>query len=110
MKQLELGLGLEIPVQTKVEQPNPMVHIHGCSTTESATCKTCKHLYKKEFTGTYYKCGLFGDTNGSATDFRLKWNACRHYVESQEVKTTRKRKQKNKEYQLTKSLINSITK
>ena len=59
-------------------QPNPMVIKHG--KLEGFYCKTCSLLIKKEFNGkNYYKCKCRGDTNGSGTDHRIKWDACRLY-------------------------------
>jgi hypothetical protein len=44
--------------------------------TEGQTCGTCAHCYKKQFSGTYYKCDLTKQTNGPATDWRIGWQAC----------------------------------
>ena len=51
-------------------------HGHG---PEGATCGTCKHLRAKQYTNTYFKCLLYGDTGGPASDWRKKWPACGRY-------------------------------
>lgn len=59
-------------------EPNPMVIKHG--KLEGVKCKTCSLLIRKEFNcKTYYKCKCRGDSNGSGTDHRIKWNACKLY-------------------------------
>lgn len=39
-------------------------------------CRDCEHLVATSKNATYYKCGRYGVTSGSATDWRLKWAAC----------------------------------
>lgn len=81
MEQFELDLGLaSAPSPT---EPNKMARQLGYGP-EGSTCKTCQHLIKKVFHDkTYYKCERLGVSNGTATDIRLKWKACRLYKEGQ---------------------------
>jgi len=45
---------------------------------DGATCGGCTHLMRKEYhTQEYFKCAMRGVSHGSATDYRLKWAACR---------------------------------
>lgn len=82
MQQFEFDLGIE--VEAPPTHPSPMVRRYGLSA-EPETCKTCKHLYRKEYqAGAYYKCKLQGNTNGAGTDIRLKWDACRRYEKVKE--------------------------
>lgn len=46
---------------------------------EGAQCKTCKHLFAREFANTYYKCDLRQNTGGAGTDHRVTWKACAKY-------------------------------
>lgn len=39
-------------------------------------CGTCAHLVTKEWSKTYFKCGLVKGTGGPATDVRKRWPAC----------------------------------
>jgi hypothetical protein len=43
---------------------------------EGGTCGDCAHLVRKKWAGTYFKCRKGDNTNGSATDIRLRWPAC----------------------------------
>lgn len=80
MEQFELDLGVG-KVKPPAKHPSPMVRKYGLSANDE-TCKTCKHLYRKEYqAGAYYKCELLGNTNGAGTDIRLKWDACGKYEE-----------------------------
>lgn len=54
---------------------NPMIWAYGFGQ-DGKRCKHCSYLHKKQFAGTYYKCELRGDTNGSGTDHRVNWAAC----------------------------------
>lgn len=40
------------------------------------TCGSCGHHVVKRYAGTYHKCELSKDTNGGATDIRVRWPAC----------------------------------
>lgn len=40
------------------------------------TCGGCANLLTKTHRNTFFKCSLYGDTNGPATDVRKKWPAC----------------------------------
>lgn len=48
---------------------------------EGETCKTCKHLYRREMAKTYLKCGLnqAAWTGGGATDVRASDPPCRRW-------------------------------
>lgn len=59
---------------------NPMLRRYGAGP-DGKKCKTCRHLYCKEFAGRYYKCDLRGDTNGAGTDHRVNWPACGRHEE-----------------------------
>jgi len=39
-------------------------------------CKNCKHLFKLEYSKTYYKCELWRLSNSAATDIRMNNSAC----------------------------------
>jgi hypothetical protein len=55
---------------------NPMVRTFGAGT---GICRDCAHFIRKELGRTYFKCGLFGNTGGSATDWRATWPACARF-------------------------------
>lgn len=84
MDQLGLGFYLDVEeIELPPIHPSPMVRKHGLSP-GLATCKTCKHLFRKDYrAGAYYKCRLLGNTNGAGTDIRLKWSACGKYEEKE---------------------------
>jgi hypothetical protein len=61
---------------------NPMVRHHGKGP-QGKTCRTCRHAVSVN-RGTvrdYWKCTRRGLSRSSATDHRLKWDACRLYEE-----------------------------
>jgi len=76
-QQLKLHLFDEWEKNYKGE-PNPMIPKVGRGP-EGERCKTCRFLYGKTFSKTYYKCKWRGDTNGAGTDHRVNWNACAKY-------------------------------
>jgi hypothetical protein len=45
------------------------------------TCGECDHFLVKVYSKAYYKCLLFGNTGGSATDWGRKWPACGKFKE-----------------------------
>lgn len=49
--------------------------------TKGKFCKTCRHKFKREYAGTYYKCEKWHTSNSSATDIRLRDPACGLYEE-----------------------------
>ena len=49
---------------------------------ENRTCKGCDYLVKRQYSQAHYKCTLSGETSSTASDWRLKWDACRKYKES----------------------------
>lgn len=65
----------EPPVPAKVSKKlRTMQEMNG--TIEGYKCKECKHLVKRRYAGTYYKCELWQMTNSAASDIRLKNTAC----------------------------------
>ena len=61
----------EIPVEK-----NPMAHRVGVRPGEK--CKNCKYFLRTESNAGYkfFKCKVYGVSNGSATDWRANYNAC----------------------------------
>ena len=61
---------------------NPMVRKHGKGP-DGVRCKTCRHMTTSGggFVRTYWKCSRRGISRSTATDHRLKWDACRLYEE-----------------------------
>lgn len=47
---------------------------HSCK--DLRKCKECSNLIKKQYSKNYYKCLVYGDTNSTATDWRLSYVAC----------------------------------
>lgn len=50
--------------------------------TPNKTCKTCKHCYQSGNNRKYYKCEIWDKCfkgSSSASDIRLKWQACGKY-------------------------------
>lgn len=43
------------------------------------TCRTCGHMVRKTWNRVYLKCDLW-DSNGPASDIRLKWPACSQWL------------------------------
>lgn len=61
--------------------PNPMVRRHGRGPA-GARCKTCRHLTRAGYRSrTYFKCLRYRVSHSTASDFRMKWGACRLYEE-----------------------------
>ncbi len=44
-------------------------------------CGACVHLVGREFSRTYYKCDRYAVTGGTATDWKLSWEACGKFEE-----------------------------
>lgn len=61
---LRIGRGVHPHVGNPLRQP------------AGETCGSCKHHVVKRYSGTYHKCDLTPDTNGTATDVRVRWPAC----------------------------------
>jgi hypothetical protein len=58
---------------------NPLLRTFGPGP-EGAKCKTCANFaLKGGCARTYFKCKLFGNTNGPATDWRANWLACKKW-------------------------------
>lgn len=60
---------------------NPMVRAYGRHEDPDLRCKNCKYLFYKQFARRYYKCDLRGNTNGTGTDHRKHWPACKKHEE-----------------------------
>ncbi len=43
---------------------------------EDARCGDCVQFIGREYAGKYFKCRLFGDSAGPATDWRVRYVAC----------------------------------
>jgi threonine dehydratase len=39
-------------------------------------CGDCRHFRAYKMSGTYFKCALYRISSSSATDWRVKWDAC----------------------------------
>lgn len=52
---------------------------------EGETCKTCKHIYRRQYAKTYLKCGLMRAhwTNGKSSDIKAGSSACKHWEKSE---------------------------
>ena len=48
-------------------------------------CKDCAHLTSHSARVTWYKCLKYGASMSSATDWRLKWDACGLWIEKEGV-------------------------
>lgn len=48
---------------------------------QGETCKSCRHLVRRQWGKTYLKCGLMRDywTKGSGSDIRARAAACRRW-------------------------------
>lgn len=44
-------------------------------------CGECAELVAKRYDKVYWKCRLYGDSNGPGTDFRKCWSACGKFRE-----------------------------
>ena len=72
-----MGGGTSGPPEKK---QNPMVRTFGLGPVERR-CKECANFVAKGGCArTYYKCKLFGNTNGPGTDWRANWPACAKFV------------------------------
>jgi hypothetical protein len=86
VEQLDLFPDMPTPSPAEmVKEPNKMRRQLGPGP-EGTTCGTCRHLYRKSWGGTYFKCELYGDSNGPGTDFRKKWQSCRKYEPREDEK------------------------
>ena len=75
------------PETVRATCSNPMVRGYGFHDDEpvQTRCKTCRHCLRKRhrsFRG--YRCRFRRDSNGPATDHRLKWPACAKYEPKEE--------------------------
>ena len=61
---------------------NPMIVRHGRGP-DGSHCKTCRSLRSQNFGSqrSYWKCIQYSVSHCTASDFRLKWDACRLYEE-----------------------------
>ena len=49
--------------------------------TEGRVCRDCANLISYTFSNKYFKCKLYGDTGGPATDWRVRYPACGKFQE-----------------------------
>ena len=61
---------------------NPRIAISG--STPGEKCKNCVHFFRKQYSKTYLKCELIGNTNGPGTDIRANWEACGDFQKAQQ--------------------------
>ena len=47
--------------------------------TKTGFCKDCEHFYRKQYSGTYRKCEVYGDSCGEGTDWKATYLACGLY-------------------------------
>jgi 7-cyano-7-deazaguanine synthase in queuosine biosynthesis len=59
--------------QEKIER---MYKAYGRYRNPMMTCGDCRHCIEKQFARTYWKCELFGNTEGPRTDWTKRWQAC----------------------------------
>lgn len=45
------------------------------------TCGGCAHFFGKQYAKTYFKCRIYGNSGGAATDWRKSWPACGKFQE-----------------------------
>lgn len=45
-------------------------------------CKDCVFFIRKEWAGTFFKCGKAHRSNSTATDWRANWQACGAFEKS----------------------------
>lgn len=56
------------------------------------TCGTCAHCIRVGHTSrTYFKCDLVPVTRGPGTDIRLRWPACRSWMQQKEPPPSRRK-------------------
>ena len=56
------------------ECKNPCVNVYGYM--KGKKCRDCKHLFVRQYSKRYYKCGLRRNTASERTDHRVNWPAC----------------------------------
>ena len=66
----------------KTTHGNPLLSVYGFS--EGNICKNCSHLWRKRTNRVYLKCDMVKMTNGPATDWKAKWQACGKFEQSLE--------------------------
>jgi hypothetical protein len=85
VEQLDLFPDMPTPSPAEMEKEPNKMRKHLGPGPEGTTCGTCRYLYRKKWGGTYFKCELYGDSNGPGTDFRKKWQSCRKYEAREDV-------------------------
>lgn len=83
MRPLVFGMDTPETARQAARKTNPCLRVYG-SGPDGAICKLCRHLIAKKFDKTYYKCALRANTNGPATDHRVRWPACGRYEKDAE--------------------------
>ena len=56
-----------------------MYDVSGISADEAATCKTCCHLVKRQYSRVYYKCECYSLSCSDASDWKVSSRACGLY-------------------------------
>ncbi len=87
----QLPLLEDMPAQEIAELPASLhglpdrirsMHRRFGSAPTGTRCRTCVHLYARQFANRYYKCDLTRETAGPGSDWRARWPACGQYERS----------------------------
>lgn len=62
---------------------NPCIAVYGKGP-EGTRCKSCSHLFAKNFGKKYYKCDLRKCSGGPYTDHRVNFPTCGKFVNNSE--------------------------
>lgn len=57
---------------------NPCIAVFGTGP-DGVRCATCSHLQARQYANRYYKCDLRRISASTATDHRVRWDACGKY-------------------------------
>lgn len=61
-------------------KPKPQIHAmhrrYQRSTDARLTCGSCRFLHVKQLGGRYFKCHVYGTSDGESSDWRKGWPAC----------------------------------
>jgi hypothetical protein len=47
---------------------------------DGAKCGDCVQFFAKSYSGTYFKCRLYGNSGGRATDWNKSYDACGQFA------------------------------
>jgi hypothetical protein len=89
----EIQEWLEKQKSKTLELINPLVKMFGRGP-DGAICRTCAHLYRKQFSRVYIRCDLRPNTNGPGTDHKARWPACGKYQPTTTTKGTNEKESK----------------